>query len=496
VIRKNFAKFSEISMIGLAKPCKSQTCYVKFAVVSLAFLAISRKADLPMSLLASLLRELQNPNLSVSDRVERCCEVARRLENRGEYEEARKVLSDYWPRIGEAPKLAGLEETTAGELLLRAGVITGLLGGYRQIPDAQETAKDLITQSHSIFESRQVTGKIAEARTELALCYWRTDQLNEARDCLKEALRLLTIDNELRAKALLRVAVVEHAAARDDKAFRILTKYRPLFLKLNNHTLRGTYHIMLADRLVNLAESRPHSDYIDRALIAYAAASYHFERAEHRPYIANVETNLGYLYFKINRFDEAKEHLDRARRMHVRVNDKRRAAHVDETRARILLALGRISEAERVIHSAVNVQERDGNSFYLTEALITYGRVLARSKSYAASLGTFRRAIELSDDAGLANRAAEAIVAAYRELGDHLVISERGQLLSGRGVGQDKLELEREVIKFALEQTKGKVTPAARLAGMSHQAFTYALRTRHKDLLDKRKPPRRSKQRQ
>jgi tetratricopeptide (TPR) repeat protein len=90
--------------------------------------------------------------------------------------------------------------------------------------------------------------------------------------------------------------------------------------------------------------------------------------------------------------------------MHVRVNDKRRAAHVDETRARILLALGRISEAERVIHSAVNVQERDGNSFYLTEALITYGRVLARSKSYAASLGTFRRAIELSDDAGLANR--------------------------------------------------------------------------------------------
>jgi tetratricopeptide (TPR) repeat protein len=161
-----------------------------------------------------------------------------------------------------------------------------------------------------------------------------------------------------------------------------------------------------------------------------------------------------------------------------------------------LLVQGRISEAERVIRSAVNVQERDGNSFYLTEALITYGRVLTRGENYAAAYGTFRRAIELADNAGLANRANEAIVAAFRELGDHLLIAERGQLLSGRGVGQDKKELEHEVMKFALEQTNGKVTAAARLAKMSHQAFTYALRTRHKDLLDKRTPPRPSKQKE
>jgi DNA-binding NtrC family response regulator len=142
----------------------------------------------------------------------------------------------------------------------------------------------------------------------------------------------------------------------------------------------------------------------------------------------------------------------------------------------------------------VRVHEKDGSATLLTEALITYGRVLARSESYAASLGTFRRAIELADNAGLANRANEAIVAAFRELGDHLLIAERGQLLSGRGVGQDKKELEHEVMKFALEQTNGKVTAAARLAKMSHQAFTYALRTRHKDLQDKRTPPRQTKQ--
>jgi tetratricopeptide (TPR) repeat protein len=431
----------------------------------------------------------------VNNRVERCCEVAKALEYRGEYEEARKVLSDYWPRIGEAPKLAGLDETTAAELLLRAGVITGLLGAYRQIPDAQECAKDLITQSQSIFESRQIIGKIAEAQTEIALCYWRTDQLNEARDCLKEALSALTIDNELRAKALLRVAVVEHAAARDDKAFKILTKHSPLFLKLNNHTLRGFYHISLGDRLVNLAESQTHSDYVDRALIEYAAASYHFNLAEHRPYLANVETNLGYLYFKINRFDEASEHLHRARKIYVRVKDFRKAAQVDETRARILLEQGRITEAERVIHSAVRVEEKGGNTRLLTEALITYGRVLARSERCAAALATFRRVIELADSVGMTNRAAEATLAAFRELGEHLVVAERGQLLSGRGAGQDKLVMEHEVIKLALEQANGRISQAARLAGMSWQGLSYALRTRHQDLLHMRKPVRHRKQR-
>ena len=127
--------------------------------------------------------------------------------------------------------------------------------------------------------------------------------------------------------------MVEHAAECDHKAFRILTKYASLFLRLNNDTLRGSYHTNPGDRLVNLAESCSNSDYIDRALIEYAAASYHFERARHLPYLANVETNLGFLYFKISRFDEAKEHLDLARRIHVRNKDFHRAAHVDETRA-------------------------------------------------------------------------------------------------------------------------------------------------------------------
>lgn len=444
-----------------------------------------------MTLRASLLRELENPSLSVDRRAELCCEAARELENKGEYEEARKALSDYWPRIGEAPKLAGLAANTAAELLLRAGVLTGIIGACRQIPDAQETAKDLLTQSQLIFEARQVIKKIAEVRTELAYCYWRTNDLDEARDCLKEAVSLLTIDSELKAKALLRLSLVEHSMERDQQAFRILTKYAPLFLRLNNHTLRGTYHITFGNRLENLAELQDRSDYIDRALIEYTAARYHFELAEHRPYIANVETNLGYLYFKINRFNEAIEHLNRARSVYASIKDARTAAQVDETRACVFLEQGRIAEAERVARSAVRVQEKGGTTLLLTEALITYGRVLARLEKYGELLITFRRAIGLSENAGLVNRAAEAALAAFREIGERLVVSERGQLHSGRSLPEDKLSMERELIKLALEQAQGRLSKAARSLGMSWQALAYALRTRHKDLLKYRTPVRR-----
>ena len=55
-----------------------------------------------MNLRASLLRTLENQSLSVDSRVELCCEVSRELEDRGEYEEAQKVLRDYWPRAAHA----------------------------------------------------------------------------------------------------------------------------------------------------------------------------------------------------------------------------------------------------------------------------------------------------------------------------------------------------------------------------------------------------------
>jgi hypothetical protein len=57
----------------------------------------------------------------VGGRAELCCELAKEFENKGEYEEAREVLSGLWPRLDRRPRVKGLQPNVAAEVLLRAG---------------------------------------------------------------------------------------------------------------------------------------------------------------------------------------------------------------------------------------------------------------------------------------------------------------------------------------------------------------------------------------
>jgi hypothetical protein len=235
-------------------------------------------------------------------------------------------------------------------------------------------------------------------------------------------------------------------------------------------------------------EARRH---LDRALIEYAAASYHFDQAEHRCYLANIENQLGLIYFNIHRFDEAHQHLDRARRLHSNLKDAGTVAQVDETRACVFLKQGRVVEAERVARLAVQNQEKTGRHALIAEALITHGRALARLKRYSEAFLAFRRAFDLSVMTDNTSRAADAAVAAFQEIGEHLGVIEGENLLRGRGLNEAKQALEHDAIRLALENAEGSVVHAARGLGISFQALTYMLETRHKDLLKKRTPVRR-----
>jgi tetratricopeptide (TPR) repeat protein len=356
------------------------------------------------------LRALVNPNLSVGGRAELCCELAKEFENKGEYEEAREMLSGLWPRMDQRPRVKGLEPTIAAEVLLRVGVLIGWIGGSNQIPDAQEKAKDYISESLAIFESRKYQKKIAEAQTELALCYLRIGEYNNASDVLKLALERLTTDSELRAKAILRSGIVKRHASPLREALEFLTNNEPLFEKINSQTLKGCYHQTLGDVLKDLCETDLPGEYLDRAFVEYAAASYHLEQAAHRRYLANVENNLGFLYLKVNYYREAHEHLNRARRIFVSLKDRVCLAQCDETRARVFLKEKRYAEAEKAARASVRSLENGDRPSLLAEALKRHGTALARLGSHGAALTAFRRAIDLCLGVDCPNRAADALL--------------------------------------------------------------------------------------
>src|SRR5688572_17189913 len=156
-------------------------------------------------------------------------------------------------------------------------VLTGIIGSNRQIPDAQETAKNLISESLSLFQSQRLKNKTAEAQIELALCYWRTGEYNNATDILKLTLEQLTTDSELKAKAIIRKAIVDIDADRLAEALQVLKDNADLFQKIGNYTLKGCYYQTFGDLFYDLSQSAEPHDYLDRALVEYAAASYHFE---------------------------------------------------------------------------------------------------------------------------------------------------------------------------------------------------------------------------
>jgi transcriptional regulator with GAF, ATPase, and Fis domain/predicted negative regulator of RcsB-dependent stress response len=370
-----------------------------------------------MDLTSELLQQIGNPELDHNERVLLRCKLAKELEEAGNYEAAREIMGNLWRRIGEYPNLDGLDERTAAEVLMRAGALTGWIGSVNQVAGAQEQAKDLLSKSITLFETLPDIAKTAEAQTELAYCYWREGAFDEARITLREALsRISNTDSELKAVTLLRSAIVERTANRLNDALHILTDAAPLFKTSDKHGLRGRFHNELATTLKNLGTTEKREDYIDRALVDYAAASFHFEQAGHTRYRARVENNLGFLFLRLAKFDESNEHLDCARRLFVSLKDNGSVAQVDETRARALVAQGRNAEAEKVVRSAVWTLEKGGEQALLAEALTTYGLALARLEQHEQARLMLERAMEVAEQAGDLEGAGRAALTLIEEL--------------------------------------------------------------------------------
>jgi tetratricopeptide (TPR) repeat protein len=471
---------------------------------------------------------------ALSERAELACRTARQFEKSGDYEEARAVLEEFWPQGSQFPELEGLATEMHAEVLLRAGSLSGWLGSTNPGSESQETAKNLITRAVDLFEGLGQTTRAAEARGDLALCYWREGGYDEARIHLATAVSSVgDADADLKASLLIRSGIIEVWAQRPNEALRFYADAYPLLEQSDDHYLKGAFHNEYGLLFRRMAAPENREDYLDRALLEYAAASFHFEQAGNRRYLARVENNLGYLFFTIGRYKEAYEHLDRARSLFIELGDPGTAAQVNDTRARTLLAEGYLKEAERYARSAVKTLERGDQQAVLAEALTTYGTVLARLGNHSRARTLLERASEIAEAAGDWGGAARAQLSMIEELADQtsrsqLVATYRSaaEFLAGPAdpaankrliscahkiiealvaAGQEAAaeresnswegfsfkrevrRLEKGLIERALRDAGGSVSKAARLLGFKHhQSLIAIINSRHADLQEKR----------
>ncbi|HEX3279917.1 MAG TPA: helix-turn-helix domain-containing protein [Pyrinomonadaceae bacterium] len=488
-----------------------------------------------MHLQTSIYRETKNPNL---DTLVSLCELAKELEDAGEFELAEETLRPFWKGIPNRPNTTGIEVRDKAELLLRAGTLTGWLGSAKQLPGSQEVAKDLISESATIFESFGLTDKLAEARVNLAVCYWREGGLDEARVNLRLVLdSLKESQSEQRLRALLTSAIVEAAATRHRTALLIYKQSAPLFHSSSNHSLKGRFHTSYATLLRSLGSSENREEYIDLALLEYTAAGYHFEQAGHRRFQGRVENNVGFLFATLGKFADAQQHLSCARMLLLSVGDHGGVAGVDDSRAQAFLLEGKYELAAAAARLAVRALRQGGEQARLSEALTTYGKALARLNRLSVARGALDQAIETAHQAGHPDGGGVAAVTVIEELSSYLSVTNlqeyyrtaemllahsQEQLLKTRlgecarrvlmaeldsakasterltnahmsmppgfSLDAEVLRYEGSLIRKALEDSGGSVTRAARLLGVTHQGLAFILNGRHSDLLSIRTP--------
>src|SRR5262249_37702533 len=219
---------------------------------------------------------------------------------------ALRVLWD--GRIGDRPRLAELSVDTRAEVLWRVGTLSGWLGSANQIPGAQEFARDLLTESITLFESLDQHDERAGATGDLALCYWRLGAQDDGRALFRQAVDVAQ-KPETKLRTLTNASTVEISSGRYEDAFTLLNAAAAFLEAVSDDASHGRYHSQRGLVYKKLGGT----ENLDRALIEYSAASMHLANAGHTRYLARVENNLGFILLQLGRTTEALSHLNKAR---------------------------------------------------------------------------------------------------------------------------------------------------------------------------------------
>ncbi len=216
-------------------------------------------------------QQTEHAPLTLSEQVQACCAVAREKIEAGDYDLGCAELQQWWT-IGEWPKHAGLEDRAAAELFFTAGVLSGWVASTRQIRRRPKPAEGLLNGAIALFERLEEQTRAAEARIELACCYYRQGLFDLSRETVRSLLQTLSEEErELRGVALIRLAVVEGHAGRLHDALGLLNEAAPL-VETSGAWTKGRFHLEFATTLKNLGIAEERNGYFDRALGHYGDA--------------------------------------------------------------------------------------------------------------------------------------------------------------------------------------------------------------------------------
>jgi tetratricopeptide (TPR) repeat protein len=316
--------------------------------------------------------------LTPNEEVQIFCLVAREQVEAGNYEAAYALLKRWWI-FGDWPNLVGLSPESSADLLLTVGTLAGYIGSTRQIVRGQKHGAALLNGAIGICEQIGSRMLSAEGQIQLALCYQREGMFDLARSTARVALKAISREeHELRSWALIRLATMEWQRGRPQDALAQLYEAAEAVAFARPWVL-GCYHVELATVLQSLVTPEAPGAYINRALEHYHKAIDYLTAVGNHRYAAVAENNCGYLMLAQGRLAEAEMHLLHARKFFRAFGDKRRCAQVDQSLAQFYIAAGQFTLAEQTIVCSIETLETSGHESLLAEGLRVHAGVLCKS---------------------------------------------------------------------------------------------------------------------
>ena len=369
----------------------------------------------------------QVPSLVESEMVLSCCAIARQKIEMGDYNAGCSAVAPWW-NIGEWPNQSGLNQKAAGELLLTTGTLSDSVARAQRIVGGQRLAEALLSGAIALFDHLGEKRRAVEARIELGCCYYHQGLFDIAHATLRSCVLSLANDEcELRAVALVRLAIVERHSGRLQEALNLLEQVAAFVDRITPWT-KGRFRTEMANTLKEFGVAEGNTYYFDRALSHYREASSQFEFVGNLRYAAAVENNRGYLLLSLQRFTESQTHLERARALFTNLGDSIGCAQVDETLAQLHIASEHYELAERAIKQALNTLEGSGEDALLAEALTTQGLILCRLGHRQEAKPVIERARRVAERCGDREGAGRALLILIEEMCDQLADDERREI--------------------------------------------------------------------
>lgn len=312
------------------------------------------------------------------------------FERCGRYEEALAEVRYLWEDTTLLPNTDDFEPQTAAEIILRCGSLIGFLGLIKQIPNAQEKSKNLLSEARSRFLDIYNIEKIAECENHLALAYWRTGELNEAEAFITQALlHNLPNSNKTKLYSYIIESKIDFAKENYEKICQTFARLKIYFSDCTDFFLKANYHNHLGLALKNLGNTVEALPNIEKARDC-------FYKIKHYSFGAACENNLSQIYKSQKSFAKAHQAIDSATKTFKRIKDKTRQGFSLDTKAQIYFTERKYAEALETVEKSINFLQKGENAVYLTETYLTKAKILVYLDDFSSAFLCLSDAVQLA----------------------------------------------------------------------------------------------------